>query len=383
MRILFYDDAAVFGGHEVMTLHAVEYLLQKTRDTILFVLSEANLRLIERLESFQADPQRLIIRSVPYRSGSFQGIRALCSFRRVTDISRLLRSLNPDVIVVVQGSIEISSLGLLASRRAGYPTITYIPFGHTMRVTGAALAPARDLINRYLYQRPDRYITLSDSIAEALRAQHVTAPINVVYNCIDPCRYRREDRADARRRLNLPSDAWTLGMVGRVHFQQKGQDILLRCLAKNREAFEGTHLLVVGDGPDAEAMGRLIRSLDVQQQVTCLSWSQDLSTVYSALDAAVIPSRYEGLPLVMLEAMHYELPVIAANCDGMKDVLPAEWLFRVGDEDALADAITRVRNRKSPLHASRLKTQVEDQFSLENFGATFHQAIQDAADTAR
>ena len=55
----------------------------------------------------------------------------------------------------------------------------------------------------------------------------------------------------------------------------------------------------------------------------------------------MIPSRYEGFPLVMLEAMYFRLPVIASAVDGMADLLPPHWLFPSGDVSALAARVWR------------------------------------------
>lgn len=376
MRLLFYDDAAVFGGHEAMTLHAIEYLLEYTEETIFFVLSEANLRLWERLEQMRARFPRLTLHTTPVQTASFQGFRALFSPRQVAAVTRLLRSFAPDVVIVVQGGIEISSLGLLAARRARLPLLSYIPWGHSMRITGAALGRARDSVNRYFYKRPGAYITISDSMAASLRAQGVTAPIHVVFNCIDMHKRSKEERASVRARLDLPNDTWALGIVGRVHFKQKNHDFLLRSLSQDRERLGAWRLVVVGEGPDLPALQQLITSLDLGSHVTCLPWCQDISSLYSALDALVLPSRFEGVPLVMLEALAYELPVIASDRDGMKDLLPAEWLFPVGDTHALMDALARARQQIPSALTMRLKATVQSQCSPQATGAAFYRAIQ-------
>ena len=379
MRILFYDDAAVFGGHEAMTLHAVTYLLQHTSETVIFVVAEANLRLRERLEQMQTRHPHLIVQTSPYHTASFQGFRTLLAPRKVSDVTRLLRAQSPDIVVLVQGGIEISSLGLLAARRARLPTISYIPYGHTMRLTGAALAAPRDAVNRYLYRCPDAYITISDSMADSLRAQGVRVPIQVVGNCIS----KRENdpaaplptRAHARASLGLSDAEWTMGIIGRVHLKHKNHDFLLRTLARHGERLGAWRLLVAGDGPDLSDLRQQIARLGLDAQVTCLPWSDDMDAVYAALDAVVIPSRFEGVPLVMLEALARGLPVLASDRDGMKDLLPSAWRFPVNDAQALMDTIMRARQHVPPTLTAHMQAVVSEQYNPDALGASFYHAL--------
>jgi glycosyltransferase involved in cell wall biosynthesis len=74
-----------------------------------------------------------------------------------------------------------------------------------------------------------------------------------------------------------------------------------------------------------------------------MPWTDSLSEVYGALDLLLLPSRFEGVPIVMLEAMYLGLPVLGADADGMQAVLPADWRFAVGSPAALAGAIRRIR----------------------------------------
>jgi glycosyltransferase involved in cell wall biosynthesis len=63
-----------------------------------------------------------------------------------------------------------------------------------------------------------------------------------------------------------------------------------------------------------------------------------------AIDALAIPSRFEGLPVIALEALAAGVPGIAADIDGIRDVWPAEWLCPPGDPGHLADGLGRLLN---------------------------------------
>ena len=109
-------------------------------------------------------------------------------------------------------------------------------------------------------------------------------------------------------------------------------------------------------------------------------WADDLSAVYAAIDVLLIPSRFEGVPLVMLEAMHLRCPVIASAVDGMADTLPEHWLFPSGDAYALAARMVQVATSSEPELLDAHQALVQKEFSMPAFQQAFMAAIVAAAD---
>jgi len=89
----------------------------------------------------------------------------------------------------------------------------------------------------------------------------------------------------------------------------------------------------------------------------------------------LIPSRFEGVPLVMLEAMSCGLPVVASNVDGMAEVLPEAWLFASGNSRAMIDALLRVKNSDYAALAESNKDLVLREFSITRFCMKFSEAV--------
>jgi glycosyltransferase involved in cell wall biosynthesis len=375
-HVLLYDDALEFGGHEAMLLAAARSLLDcGYRLTCMY--SSSNGRFEERLRRLATPDARLALLPVAYGSGRLQGLRTLLSPRQVGRMARVIRSLAAQWVVVGQGRIETSSLGLLAAKRAGCTTISYIAMAHGVAtMTGPGLvATATDLANRLLYRAPHRFITVSQAMAAELRTRGARQTISVVPNGIDLATHPFVDRAEARARYGIPKRAYVVAVVGRVQFRQKGHDFMLEAVARHRRSVSDVCVLVVGDGPDLDRLRGLIKAHRLADVVTIAPWTDDLATVYSMVDMVAMPSRFEGLPLVALEAMHYGLPIVGSRIDAMSEILPDEWLFEPDQAESFVKTICRVRSADNQPHIARHKRLITERHSLERFGRTFRDAL--------
>jgi glycosyltransferase involved in cell wall biosynthesis len=291
---------------------------------------------------------------------------------RSRTLANRLRQLDPALVVAIQGNIEHSSLALHAARRAGIPSTSYIPVPHSNAAMGARLGVLRDVFAKGLFQVPDSFITISDEMAKLLRLRGASAPIHIVYNGIDTARFHPGDPVSACRQLNLPQDKIRLGMIGRIEFRQKQQHLLVQAVAAEPSLASACHLVFAGEGPDGGALRALIEQHRLT--ATILPWC-DPALLYHALDALVIPSRYEGLPLVMLEALASGTAVLASDRDGMKDVLPAVWRCEPNNPTALAGTLAHFIQQDRPAPAAALVARVRDSMSLAAFRQAFAAAI--------
>jgi glycosyltransferase involved in cell wall biosynthesis len=191
------------------------------------------------------------------------------------------------------------------------------------------------------------------------------------------------DKLAARASLGFAAADKVVALIGRVQFWQKRQDLAVEALALVREKNPHLKLLIVGDGPDLDALKALVRSRNLQDAVVFAGWTDGLSAVYSAVDALVIPSRYEGLPLVMLQALYFRCPVIASDVDGMADLLPAHWLFPSGDASALADRLVAAISTTNDALLTAHRDKVVKEFSLAVFEQAFLAAVVSAVKRLR
>jgi glycosyltransferase involved in cell wall biosynthesis len=150
----------------------------------------------------------------------------------------------------------------------------------------------------------------------------VHAPTSVIPNGIDLTAYRPagpRDRVHARKMLGL-EDLPTVLCVGALTVQ-KGQQDLLASWPQVRAGVPDAQLLLVGDGPDRRPLTGLAEGLE---GVTFAGARTDVPLWMAAADVVVVPSRWEGMALVPLEAMACARSVVATDVNGAVDSVPSD-----------------------------------------------------------
>ncbi len=197
-----------------------------------------------------------------------------------------------------------------------------IPFLISRRV-GYTIGKSR--ASRARYEVAARIIANSKWVAE--QAASSGAPrekLTVVYEGAEiPPLFTDTQRRAARSRWGISGDAPLLGCVG-VLLPDKGQEWLIRALAKLRKEFPGAKLLLAGDGPCRANLKALAQGLGVAGAVLFPGFVKDVESVYAALDVFLLPSFFEALNNSLLAAMAYEIPSIAFNKGALGEIIEDE-----------------------------------------------------------
>lgn len=145
-----------------------------------------------------------------------------------------------------------------------------------------------------------------------------------------------------------PGDRLRLLCVGRLS-HQKGQDVLLRALALARPELPPFALTLVGTGAQEHALRALCTELGLDDVVDFAGYTSDVTEHFRAADHLVLPSRWEGFGVVLVEALHFGLPLLAADCEfGPADVVTDSTIGELvapNNEHALADGLKRAATR--------------------------------------
>lgn len=256
-------------------------------------------------------------------------------------------------------------LGGLVARQAdrSMPWVATVHL-HTTTTRRLKLYRALDL---FLLRLADRVVTVSrDQRRLLLRRGVDRRRVVLIPNVIDAEAFSAlaAPRATTRAELGCDQDSPLLVAVGRLT-PQKGIDVLLEALPAILEAVPGVTVLVVGDGISNDALQQTSRTAGLAARVRFLGAREDVPSLLAAADLVVIPSRSEGLPLVLLEAMAVGTAVVATDVGGMTDLVTDGehgWLLPPNRPDALAaaitDALTHDERRNTVAAAARHRVRV-------------------------
>jgi glycosyltransferase involved in cell wall biosynthesis len=184
-----------------------------------------------------------------------------------------------------------------------------------------------------------------------------------------------ERRARARAALDIDRATPVAVCVAR-HDYAKGLDILVPAWASAARRLGGGVLLIAGrEGTRTPELRRTAASLGLDQQtVRFLGVRSDVADLLCAADAFVLPSRREGLPGALLEAMAMSVPIVATGIDATLDAVPSEefaLLVPVGDVASLADALTSTMSddESASERARHARARFEAEFTIERVSA--------------
>lgn len=204
--------------------------------------------------------------------------------------------------------------------------------------------------------------------------QHESIPpqkITLVPNAIDLRRFSPGtiSREAARASLGLPSDVPVIAAVGRLN-PQKNFALLLDIAAELAPRFPDLRFLLAGEGPEETMLREKARTLGLTERVVFSGYVADTRNVYVAADMLLMPSRFEGLPMTLLEAMAMRLPVVASRLDGIAEVVEdgrEGFLVESTDTAGFVERCTTLLKNpaKSSDLAANSRAKIEARFSVE------------------
>lgn len=168
--------------------------------------------------------------------------------------------------------------------------------------------------------------------------------VRIIRNAIDLDRYRFDSDARARVRKELDlGDAPVIGTIGRFDLRQKNQLFLLDRFSEAKKLRPDLKLMLIGDGEDRIAIETRILELALVENVVLTGFRDDIPDLLSAMDAFALPSRFEGLGIVLIEAQANGLPCIASD-NVPADTCVTECAYRtLTDIDGWSSCLAEVR----------------------------------------
>ena len=324
-RVLYLAHAFAMGGAEEMVLNLVRHLPPQFEPSVVCI--------------HEAGPIGLEIQhtGVPFK---VLGLKP--GLLRPFDVLRLRDALTDCRPAIVHTFLLTGSLyGRFAAMMARVPIV----IGTEVNIY-ARKQPLHAWLERWLMRGTDAVVASAESVRDFYIKQVDADPskVEVIYNAVDWSQLDTTVSREAMRAsLEVPAAAPLLGIIARLT-EQKGHRVLLEALAA-RADLRPAYLVVVGDGPLKGDLERRAAELGLSDRVRFVGARRDLGNLLAAIDAFVMPSFWEGLPLAMVLAMGAGLPVVATRVAGIPEVVAhgeTGLLVPPGDSVALGAALSQV-----------------------------------------
>jgi glycosyltransferase involved in cell wall biosynthesis len=349
MRVVFISSNFTWGGSEILWSETAAELARRghdvrayknrlhPRDGNVSEMRSAGVRMIE-LASFPWLPNRLyslLAKFVPQVSAVYQAVRL--------HISLKLRK-RPDLVVISQGGNHDGWYLTAVCRRLKLPFVQ-------------VCQKATDL-----YWPQDRWLKTVRANYESALHSYFVAGHNL--RLTEEQLGRRLDRASVvRNPYNVPHDAqpaWPaesaelrIACIGRLYPKEKGQDILLRVLARDEWRERPVSVTFFGTGEQKDGLEAMAGFLGLAN-VRFAGHEEDIVSVWAGHHLLALPSRAEGLPLVLVEAMLCGRPAlvtdVAGNAELIEDMVTG-FVADAATEKSVGEALERAWQGRSELQA--------------------------------
>jgi glycosyltransferase involved in cell wall biosynthesis len=322
LRIVHTEASCGWGGQEIRILTEAQGMMGRGHAVTLLCPAAARI--------FPAAQARGIpVVDLPIARQSLKGLVA---------VRRWLRA-NPIDVVNTHSSTDSWLVALALATLRTQPVM--------VRTRHISAPVPRNWPTRWLYLRATQHIVTT---GEALRRQlidengypphHLTS----VPTGIDITRFAPGDRAAARAALDLPKDAFIVGIVATLR-SWKGHHYLVEAFARLKDPT--ARLLIVGDGPMREVLARQVAEHGIKDRVSMPGNQEDVVPWLRAMDVFVLPSyANEGVPQAILQAMACGLPVVTTTVGGIEEVVANDTngvVIAPRRADLLLEALERLR----------------------------------------
>lgn len=358
MKILIINDQFENGGAGRVTATMCCELVRRGYD-IEVVTDNINFSIRYTLpENVAIHPVEFISR----KKGSF--FRVMSLFRAAEDIRPIIKRVKPDVILAIQSNGFIRTF--IANRGTGIPVIA---------VDHTSFARKMDAINtftrHYLYKFADGLSILTKRDEKLLGDKYPQK--RVIYN---PLTYQLLNQSTERQKTVL--------CVGRFDIWKiKGFDLIVDMWSELSQSHPDWKLLFAGTGKEESVnyIKGLVHQFRLDESVQFLGQVDDMQTLYSHSGIFALPSRIEGFPMVLLEAMSQGCPCVAFNVGGASEEMienGAGFVIEDGDLKSFKNALSELmdNDEKRNLYSSK-SVESASRFTVECFGNAWEQMIKD------
>lgn len=343
MRILLVIDSFFTGGAEFSTLELFAFLKEKQVDIKICKLKEKK----PEYDSYSFDIDQNLITTLP--NGSFLIKRKA--------LQKIISEFKPDVIhsVLFKSNLLVRSIRFFNSSFVHLESLVNHSYSEN-RLNEVGVTKMKLLFFRILdcvssFFGTDHFHPNGNSVA-----QHYHEKLGISFKRMTVVHRGRKasnyENAQAVLKLNFGIEEETLVLINVARQEyQKGQDVLIKAMSLlPKDVLEKVHLLIVGrEGKSTLILQEQVLNNELNSKITFLGHRTDIPSLLKMADVFVFPSRFEGLPGVLIEAEASGLPIVCTNLSMMLEVVEINknaLTFTLDNSSELANAICQLASSK-------------------------------------
>ena len=346
-KIGFYCSSISWGGLEMNSVRYAQALKQENFEIQLYG--------VEGTSFFQSATELgLPIQAVPRNKKYFD-------FMHARSLAKIFQKDGIE-IVHFRDNRDLDFLGWLKFFSSGKIKLVY----HQAMQLGV---PKKDIIHTFRFNRIDAWVSTLNYMKKQVLS-HTKFPekkLHVIPLGTNIDSTSIHSKEEARKLLNLHSDKFLVGVVGRLD-EKKGQLEVIQALSLLKDSEKNIHVVFIGDKTKNEAdayvqkLQHAIEFNHLQEKTTFLPHQSDMQLLYSAFDLVIVPSWEETFGTVTIEAMASGVPVIGSNTAGTAEILENEtFLFHAKNPEDLSSTLLNILKNKD----LRAKWAVDLQYKFQ------------------
>lgn len=302
-KIVFLNNSGdCWGGVEKWILEVAEEL--DKRDHHVIIAARATSRLFNRAQRKGLNTKKI----------KKLGSATFLNFRRVFTFKKWLS--NNDIDTVFMLSSPVFKFGTVTAKLAGVENIIY--------QRGSAIPIKDKFYNHWLLNWVTTFIAISKKTGKkALKymSDFPETKVELIYHGVKIDKFKNPNLvSDLKEEFNIDADKRVLVNIGRLQ-KQKGQEDLIKAVAKIKKQSNDFVVLIVGDGPDKSNLENLVKELNLNEKIKFIGFREDIPSILKQSDFMIHTARQEGFGLVIAEAMAAGIPIVATDCGSIPELI--------------------------------------------------------------
>lgn len=336
VRVLAYADSRIFSGAESFFCRLVADLSASSTLAVTCAAPSTNEELVAALaEASRSHTRPLDVPDQPLRLAALH----LYDARRREAVRRLADRAQWDVLLMNLPTAEYGSTPLASGLSTCSKTMGVLHIHQRFSEFGFRLGRMRERLAQRVLRRVDFLCFTSPSAEPTVRRFWAGERTRIRFVQSPAPRVGRVSREAARRQLRL-AEGPLVGMAGRITMKHKGHDLLVEAAAHLVRTQPNVRFAVAGAGSDEGALREMLAARGLDSRFSFLGPVKPIDDFLAAVDVLAMPSRFEAMPLVALEAIQCGTPGVATSVDGLRELWPREWQVPADDPAAFAAALS-------------------------------------------